>query len=124
MQPSRRILISTVRSILTGVLLLAPLPRMIPAQAIDIGPSLGFYQPPRGFDPASILSSDLPEKPSELRGLAWGAEARVSLRKRLSIEGAFATIPSKTRGFVSPGNAAFLQSRERVNVFTLEGQYN
>lgn len=92
------------------------------AQSIEIGPSIGYYRPLAQFDPAPYLSSDLPERPSELQGIALGANARVVLGRRAAVEGTFATIASRLPVFISPGNAMAFHTAERVNVLTLEGQ--
>ena len=56
------------------------LPSHLQAQTLEIGPSVGFYRPFAQFDPASYFSSDLPEHPSDLEGIAWGGDVRVSFR--------------------------------------------
>ncbi len=93
-------------------------------RGVDIGPFAGYYLPFGRFDPASVYSSDLPTEPSELRGIAWGADVRLSLHDRLGAEAIVSTAGSTLRGTVSPGNGRLLQSNERVNLAVVEGQYD
>jgi hypothetical protein len=109
---------------LIGILLLAALPTSVLAQGIEIGPSVGYYRPLREFDPAAVSASDLPSRPSELSGVAWGAEMGAAFRNRIGIEATFSTIASTLPPFGNPGLGTVSRTEERVNILTLEAQYD
>lgn len=58
----------------------------------EFGPVLGYYRPYGSFEAASVYFTSLPFAPSDLKGLARGAEGRVWLGQRVGIE---------LRGFVA-----------------------
>lgn len=114
----------TVSSSLISAIVLAVLPALVSAQAIEIGPSVGYYRPLGGFDAASLNASDLPTRPSQLSGVAWGADLRTAFRNRMGIEATFSTIASTLPPFGNPGSGTAIRTDERVNVLTLEAQYD
>ncbi len=93
------------------------------AQVLSVGPSVGYYRPFGRFDPAPIVSTDLPREPRSLAGRTWGAEARLTLRGRLGIEGSFSTVASTVPGCTCP-NGYLNPTNERVNMFIITGQYS
>lgn len=109
---------------LIGTLLLVALPMPVLAQSIELGPSIGYYRPLRGFDPAAFTASDLPTRPNELSGVAWGVEMAAAFRNRMGIEAGFSTTPSTLPAFGNPGFGAVSRTEERVNVVSLEAQYD
>lgn len=89
----------------------------------DVGPMVGYYQPYGHFDPASVYSTSLPQRPSDLRGVAWGLTGHVSFGRRLGLEGQFATASSTLPAVITPGGSSGSTSA-RVTVTTVLGQYD
>lgn len=64
-----------------------PAPAAAAAQAgVEVGPVVAFYAPVTSFAPVGIYSTKLPVKPSDLSGLAEGAEVRLWFSQRLGIQ--------------------------------------
>jgi hypothetical protein len=68
--------------------------------ALGLRPLLGYYLPLGRFDHAELLSTALPQQPSDLQGVAWGGDVQVRLRPRVAVEvlglGTRTTLPSCT----------------------------
>lgn len=109
------------RAVVGGLLTVSPC--MLQAQTIELGPSIGYYRPLGQFDAVPIMASNLPATPSQLAGVAWGADARLTVRQRWAVAAAFSTIPSTLPVFVNPGFGGATQTHERVTVTTVEPQY-
>jgi hypothetical protein len=92
------------------------------AQALELGATFGWYQPLSGFTVGPIESTDLPERASDLRGVAWGAEARVPVRRRAGFGAIFATATSSVPGCLCPGGS-LPSTGERVSLLAGEGLY-
>ena len=81
---------------LCRAILLLPVARVAEAQTtIGFRPLFGYYWPLGRFNHADLLSTALPQRPSELRGPAWGGDLQLQLRSRLAIE-AFAQTTTHT----------------------------
>jgi hypothetical protein len=93
------------------------------AQALELGASFGWYQPLGTLRVGPIESTDLPQSASDLRGIAWGAEARLPLYKRAGIEGIFAMAASTVPGCACPGGSILPPTGERVSLAAVEGLY-
>jgi hypothetical protein len=89
----------------------------------SLGPFVGYYQPLGHFDPASIYVSSLPEKPSQLRGAAWGGSGHVSIGRRFGVTGLFAQTMSRVPEVITPGGPRG-PTDATVTVATLQGQYD
>ena len=56
------------------------------AQArLEVGPVFGGYIPVASYGPSNAFSTSLPAKPGDLGAVAWGAEARLWLTRRIGI---------------------------------------
>jgi hypothetical protein len=93
------------------------------AQSVELGASFGWYQPLWGFRLGPIASTDLPQHANDLRGIAWGAEARVPVRDRFGVEAVFTTAASTVPGCLCPGGYILPPTGERVNLAAVEGLY-
>ena len=86
---------------------------------VEIGATIGYYLPMGSFQPASVLSTDLPKSPSSLSGTALGGELRLWFVPRLGLELAGSTTGSSIGGGSTP--AGFRPGvPARVNVGTAE----
>jgi hypothetical protein len=65
--------------------------------SVDLGPMLAYYRPVGQFDEASIYSTSLPRHPADLSSGAYGAEARLWIRRRLGVQVQAATASSRIR---------------------------
>jgi hypothetical protein len=54
--------------------------------SIELAPFVGYYRPMGSFAPASVYSTSLPSKPSDLSGVAWGVEARMWSTHQLGVQ--------------------------------------
>ena len=95
----------------------------VAAQSLELGPSLGWYQPLSTFRVGPVESTDLPQSPRELRGFAWGVDGRLLLQKRAGVEGIFATAASTVPGCECPGGFALPPTGERVSLVAVQGLY-
>ena len=68
----------------------------------DIGPLVAYYRPLGHFDPVPVLSSALPNTPSDLSAVAWGGEARVSFGRRWGAGAQLAFTQSKVPQVITP----------------------
>jgi hypothetical protein len=50
--------------------------------SFDVGPLVAYYRPIGNFDPASVYTTDLPNKPSDLSAMALGSAAHVWFGQR------------------------------------------
>jgi len=108
------------------VIVLAVLPTVhasAKAQSLELGASVGWYQPLSDFRLGGIASTDLPQHASELHGVEWGGEARVRFRNRTGVGAVFATATSTVPGCTCPGGSRLSPTGERVSVVALEGLY-
>ena len=106
----------------TGVAILFAGSTRAGAQTIELGASVGWYQPLSGLSSGDVLSTDLPQRARELRGVAWGGEVRLPLRGAMSLEGVVATAASTTPGCLCPGGP-LPPTGQRVNLVSVEGLY-
>ncbi len=61
-------------------------PARAEAQArLEVGPAFGGYIPIGSYGPNDQFSASLPSKPGDLGAMAWGAEARLWLTRRVGI---------------------------------------
>lgn len=91
--------------------------------AIDVGPFAGYYRPFGHFAPEAILSTDMPNRPSDLSGRAWGADAHMTLSHRIGVEALGATATSTLPSCLCP-NGRTAETHARVNFAVVEGQYD
>jgi hypothetical protein len=73
------------RGIMLSLVVLSPV-RGTAQVRVEVGPILGYYRPYGSFDSASVYSTALPNTPQNLKGGAWGGDARVWFGKRLGTE--------------------------------------
>lgn len=103
---------------LAGVALIAA-----PLQAqtsFEVGPLFGYYLPTGSFESASVYSTALPRKPSDLAGFAWGGEARAWFGGRLGVAAQSFIASSDVGGGVTPAGVLGATSA-RVLTFTVQG---
>lgn len=112
-----------MRKFLFAALIVLSTGARLAAQTLDFGASVGWYQPLSGFRVGPIESTDLPQRARDLRGVAWGAEARVPLRHRTGIEAIYATATSTVPGCLCPGGYILPPTGERVSLIAVEGLY-
>lgn len=86
---------------------------------LDIGPLVGFYAPAGSFKPAPYYSTGLPTTPSNLSGVAWGAQGRIWLTPRWGLQLQLAAASSSVGGGATPGG---LFPPTPAQVFTASGQ--
>lgn len=89
----------------------------------DVGPMVGNYRPFGTFAPASIYLTSLPEKPSDLGGLAWGGTARIGFRPRFGAELQASATNSTIPAVITPGGMRG-PTHAQVVVVTVQGQYD
>lgn len=90
--------------------------------SIEVGPLVGYYRPVGHFrPPSSFTLGSLPYTPSDMRGTAWGANARLWLGHRFGVE-ASGMIASSRVGF-SPIDY-FYSRQARVFAVAVEVLYN
>jgi hypothetical protein len=89
--------------ILLGLTILLSRPAPAVAQArIEVGPVLGVYLPAGSFQPAPYYSTALPSDPSDMTGLAWGAEGRVWIGPRFGLQLGATVASSRVGGGATP----------------------
>src|ERR1019366_1509357 len=94
-------------------------PETAAAQAgVEVGPVVGLYAPVTSFAPVGIYSTKLPVKPSDLSGLAEGAEVQLWFNQRLGIQVQGAVADSRFGGgiFVPAGFVTKPQDAQVVAV--------
>ncbi|HEV8195461.1 MAG TPA: hypothetical protein VGP87_02375 [Gemmatimonadales bacterium] len=111
--------------VLLGAALMSPVPGAAQMRA-EFGPVFGYYRPYGSFDAASVYSTALPQAPKDLKGHAWGADARVWFGSRFGAElrGSLArsTIPStNTPGGPSGATRADVMTVTAQGLLTLVG---
>jgi hypothetical protein len=89
----------------------------------ELEPLLGYYLPLGSFAPASVYYTSLPNKPSELSGLALGVEARVSITRRLSVQ-LQAAVANSTIGPTSTPEGSSGPFQAQVAIVTAEAVYD
>ena len=98
--------------------------RSLATQGIELGASVGWYQPLGSFRLGSFATTDLPEQATDLRGIAWGGEARLLLRERAGIEAIITSAASTTPGCTCPGGHDLPPTGQRVNIAALDVFYH
>lgn len=113
-----------VRSFVIALPLVAGLAAPALAQVRgEIGPLVGFYRPFGHFDPTSVYSTSLPTDPSQLRGVAWGAEGQLSTGGRFGLAGQFAVASSTLPPVITPAGPS-KATNARVTIATLQARYD
>ncbi len=75
------------RGVLAVLLAVATSAAPLSAQStLEIGPLVGYYRPTGTFGRMGVYSTSLPSSPADLSGVAWGAEVRWWLGRRLGLE--------------------------------------
>ena len=95
----------------------------LPAQTLELGALFGWYEPLARFHIGEVITTDLPYKAAQLRGISRGAEARVRLHGNLAIEAVFSTTTSTSPGCVCPGGQTLPPTGQRVSLVVVEGLY-
>ena len=114
--------LSWLVSVLT---LAAALPAPAAAQtSFDLGPLVAWYRPMGSFEPASIYSTILPGKPSDLSGLAWGVEGRVWFGRRLGVQLQVAEASSTIGAINTPAGFTSGPTPAQVQFVTAQALYN
>jgi hypothetical protein len=91
--------------------------------SIELAPFFGYYRPMGSFAPASVYSTSLPNKPSDLSGVAWGVEARSWISERLGVQLQAAVANSTMPEVTTPGGAMGPYSAQ-VLIVTAQAQYD
>ena len=90
---------------------------------VAMGLVFGYYLPLGHFDPASVYSTSLPIRPSELRAFTWGGTAQISFGGRLGVEGRLSVANSTVPGGITPAGPLGPTGAQEV-VATVQGQYD
>ncbi len=80
--------------------------------------------PAGSFEPASIYSTILPGKPSDLSGLAWGVEGRVWFGRRLGVQLQVAEASSTIGAINTPAGFTSGPTPAQVQFVTAQALYN
>jgi hypothetical protein len=88
---------------------------------VELGPFVAAYAPLGSFRPGDYGSTSLPVKPSDLSGLAWGAQGRFWLKPRVGIQLQVAVASSRFGGGVNTP-AGFTTTPKDAQVVTLTAQ--
>ena len=91
--------------------------------SLGIQPLVSYYWPLGYFNHADLLSTALPQRPSDLRGAAWGGDIQLKLQRRFAIEGVAQTTTHTLPGCLCPGGPTD-PAPVRVTIAALAGQYN
>jgi hypothetical protein len=91
--------------------------------SVELEPFAGFYLPIGSFAPASVYYTSLPNKPSDLSGLALGVEARMSITRRLGVQLQAAVANSTIGQVITPGGASG-PFQAQVAIVTAEAVYD
>jgi hypothetical protein len=76
------------------------------AQAtFEAGPLFGYYRPTANYDPATVYSTDLPDRPKDLSGAAFGGEARLWFSPRFGAQVQVALTSSTRDSLFTPGGS-------------------
>jgi hypothetical protein len=117
--------------LLPAVALAIGIPAIAFAQAsVEVGPLVAVYAPVGTFNSPDAFSSSLPTRPSDLAGVAWGAEGRLWLTPRVgfAVQGAVATsrfgggLAAPGCGGATPSTCGFGTSPNHARVVTLTAQ--
>jgi hypothetical protein len=91
--------------------------------SIELAPFVGYYRPMGSFAPASVYSTALPSKPSDLSGVAWGVEARSWISQRLGVQ-LQAAVASSTMPEVNTPGGAMGPYAAQVLIVTAQALYD
>jgi hypothetical protein len=83
---------------------------------VDLGGTVGAYSPLGNFQRASVHSSLMPNSPSDLGGVAYGAQFRLWAGPRLGLELSGATSSSTIRSGANPGGGPETFTPARVSM--------
>ena len=86
---------------------------------VDVGPLVGYYRPTGTFDPG-LRSTALPNVPSDLSGLALGAEASVQFGPRFAARLQAAEAASTIYAGPTPDGIEHSPTSARVSIATAE----
>ena len=92
--------------------------------SIELAPFVGYYRPMGSFAPASVYSTSLPSKPSDLSGVAWGVEARSWISERLGVQLQAAVANSTMPEVATPGFSRGGPSSAQVLIVTAQALYD
>lgn len=91
--------------------------------SIEFGPRIGYYRPAGSYEAASVYSTALPRSPKDLRGTAWGGEARAWFGNRVGadvgVSFAGSTLPS-----IATPNGPSPTTPATVTTFTVQGLFS
>jgi hypothetical protein len=87
-----------------------------------VGAFVGYYRPFGRFEPASVYRSDLPTRPSDLSGVAWGVVGQLHIDPRFGFETELAVARSTLPELVTPGGPRARAGAE-VQIATLKARY-
>jgi hypothetical protein len=103
--------------------------RLNAQSTFELSPLFGYYAPTAQFARGSIQSTTLPEHPSDLSGVAWGAQASLKFNRRFGVEVLAAVANSMIVGnsVIGTTAAAAVASNEyasaQVLVVTAQARY-
>jgi hypothetical protein len=120
--------VPSLRQLLCGHLVAATLAVAAPLHAqrmTSLEAFAGYYRPFGQFDPASVIvAGELPEEPSDLSAVAFGATGHVSIGRRLGVAGRLATtMRSRVPAVVTPGGPRG-PTDATVAIGALQAQYD
>ena len=92
--------------------------------ALGVQPFVGYYLPLGRFNHADLLSTALPQRPSDLKGVAWGGDLQLRLRRRLAVEGLAETTTHTLPSCLCPGGQPTDPVPVRVTLAGVLGQYD
>jgi hypothetical protein len=87
---------------------------------VEVGALFGAYAPVGSFAPADFGTTTLPRQPSDLRGLAWGGDARVWLTQNVGVQIQTVVASSRIPGVFVP--AGFLTPATYAHVLAVTAQ--
>jgi hypothetical protein len=82
----------------------------------------GYYRPFGHFDPASVYTTDLPERPEDLRAVAWGGAGHLAIGNRFGVTAQVAKASSRVPEVITPVGPLG-PTDASVLLATLQGQY-
>ena len=110
------------RAVIVMAILLIPTARAHTQVTATVTGFVGYYRPFGHFDPASVYTTDLPERPEDLRATAWGGAGQLAIGNRFGVAAQVAKTSSRVPQVVNPGGAAG-PTDASVLLATLQGQY-
>jgi len=110
------------RAVSVMAILLIPASRAHTQVTGTVTAFVGYYRPFGHFDRASVYTTELPERPEDLRAAAWGGAGQLAIGDRFGVAAQVAKTRSRVPESFNPGGAAG-PTDASVLLATLQGQY-